>query len=339
MARKDKVTYPEGPEVYEGQSLVLTLSSRLNPQTFLEHLDEFGEIGGEFFKGDEIKLKGKLKFKVKSTEPKEGIDLSEETLIEIPLTRRKCKSTIILAIDTSYSMKKKDYEPNRFEAILKGVSSFLDEKIRTESKDEIGVIGFGYDYELITEPVIVTKDEKKRIIKELKSLKLTGRASIASGLIGASEMFHINESKNLKVLNIITDGIDPIGVEPLEEGTKCADEAIVINTILIGDEPSDVDTLSKISGIGHGKFYCLDANNLQDEFKDLAKNIIITKRIGNSGLGMKEREVESKDDSAVILVNAPSPERKKVHKKPIKKAVSLKEMITGIIDKIREKSW
>lgn len=256
-----------------------------------------------------------IKFNVKSTSPDGDVVISKSTKLEFPFTPRKISSDIILAIDSSYGMNKKDYASNRYKAGIEAIEIFMKKKAKSTSQDNIGIITFGYDWGLISDFEILS-DLDENLFKVLKNKKLSGRASLGGGIRGAIEMFDLHESDNLRYLIILTDGVDNIGIDPISEAYNAKEEGIIIYPILIGKEKDDkLETIAKIT---NGFYYVADTKEkLIKLYSNFASKLGICLSLANKNESPIEEttfEIEENDlddDEVVILVDKPPPKKQK----------------------------
>lgn len=314
---------------------VFNVPSKLDIEKIEFLLENIDTLKGKIVKKNDILNIEDIKLKVKSTTPDEEVVISKSTKLEFPFTPRKISSDIILAIESSYGMNRKDYEPNRFIAGLDAIKTFLDKKAKSTAKDEVGLIDFGYDWELISDFESPKEELNEKLIEVLKSKKLSGRASVGGAITGAIEMFELHESKNLRYLIILTDGIDNVGTDPISCAYNARDEGIIIYVVLIGKK--DDEKLKTIAEITNGYYYVAETkeklNKLYSNFASklgICLSLENKVEIGKEEIKFEIEEENPNEDEVVILVDKPPPKRKKPKRV---------QGITGVTIKWYKKIW
>ena len=244
-------------------------------------------------------------------EPEGYVKIGDNTEIEI--MPKPLKSDILLAVDTSYSMSKDDYQPNRFEAAKNAVMFFLNQKIDT--KDRVGLVTFGSTcFEKL--PLTNVNDELlAKALSELQDTKPAGRTSISSALNAAVEIFkNQGVPENPKILIMLTDGADNIGENPAVQAQKLKENSVSVYPVLIGTKTHyDEKILTEIAATTGGRFY--SAPN-KDELINLYSEL--------AGKRKRIREMKKTEDIAKIKL----PEAKKEESK-----------ISKTLKRIKDKVW
>jgi len=232
---------------------------------------------------------------------------------EIEIMPKPLKSDILLAVDTSYSMSKDDYQPNRFEAAKNAVMFFLNQKIDT--KDRVGLVTFGSTcFEKL--PLTNVNDELlAKALSELQDTKPAGRTSISSALNAAVEIFkNQGVPENPKILIMLTDGADNIGENPAVQAQKLKENSVSVYPVLIGTKTHyDEKILTEIAATTGGRFY--SAPN-KDELINLYSEL--------AGKKKRIREMKKTEDITKIKL----PEAKKEESK-----------ISKTLKRIKDKVW
>ncbi|MDI6856611.1 MAG: vWA domain-containing protein [Candidatus Thermoplasmatota archaeon] len=203
-----------------------------------------------FKRGDKLEIEG-IKLRVFYTHPMQ-LEVTPATTIEISVAPKS--ADIILAVDSSYSMRKEDYKPSRFGCANKAALTIASHKIGT--KDRVGIMSFGYNYVVHSPLAQVSKESLAQASSVLKELKPSGRTAISSAINGAIAMFESSAcEKGLKTLTIFTDGFDNIGEAPEQSALKARDKNIIVNTILLGERKEEQEKLLKeIAAITGGSY-------------------------------------------------------------------------------------
>jgi Ca-activated chloride channel family protein len=135
---------------------------------------------------------------------------------------------VMLAVDTSLSMRSEDIKPNRLENAKREISDFLSRL----TGDRVGLIAFAG--KAFVQCPLTLDYGAVRIFLDVLSTDLIPEpgTAIAEAIRLARKSFDPRERK-FKVLIIITDGEDHEG-DPIEEAKEARKEGIVIYTIGIG---------------------------------------------------------------------------------------------------------
>jgi len=165
-----------------------------------------------------------------------------------------------LAIDASASMLAQDYQPNRVEA-AKGAAQLFVDSIPAETK--VGVLSFAGATFVQQE----LTDDYEKISNAITGvdIELAGGTAIGEAIVSSANMLMASE-KN-KVIILLTDGQNNVGIS-IDDALDYAKKFhVVINAIGIGTEEGgtvgntsfvaglDVETLELIAGQTGGEYY------------------------------------------------------------------------------------
>ena len=294
----------------EASRIVFHAPSNITPKALMNVSNTVvGALKGKKLReGSRVSVSG-VSLELAVAEPEGYVKIGDGTEIEI--IPKPMKSDILLAVDTSYSMSKDDYQPNRFEAAKNAVMFFLNQKIDT--KDRVGLVTFGSTcFEKL--PLTNVNDELlAKALSELQDTKPAGRTSISSALNTAVEIFkNQGTPENPKILIMLTDGADNIGENPAVQALKLKENSVTVYPVLIGTKTHfDEKILTEIAGITGGRFY--SAPN-KDELIRLYSELA----------GKKKKIREIKEDITKIKL----PETKKEESK-----------ISKTLKRIKDKVW
>ncbi|KKM16052.1 hypothetical protein LCGC14_1689770, partial [marine sediment metagenome] len=133
----------------------------------------------------------------------------------------KVEDTVLL-LDTSRSMLRKDFKPNRLVLELQTARNFIKSKLSIDFKDRISIISFG----AITTRIITFSNEEAKLIDSLKKIRISGRGLLHEGIAFALQILveemRILGGKTSRIL-IITDNkleLDPNRLEKIINITK-----------------------------------------------------------------------------------------------------------------------
>ncbi|MDI6916445.1 MAG: VWA domain-containing protein [Thermoplasmatales archaeon] len=266
----------------EASRIVFHAPSNITPKALVNVSNAVvGSLKGKTLrKGSRVSVSG-VSLELAVVEPEGYVKIGDGTEIEI--MPKPMKSDILLAVDTSYSMSKDDYQPNRLGAAKNAVMFFLNQK--TDTKDRVGLVTFGSTcFEKL--PLTNVNDELlAKASSELQDTKPAGRTSISSALNTAVEIFkNQGTPENPKILIMLTDGADNMGENPAVEALKLKENSVAVYPVLIGTKTHyDEKILTEIAGITGGRFYSAPTKdeliNLYSELAGKKKKIREPKKI------------------------------------------------------------
>jgi len=127
----------------------------------------------------------------------------------------KVEDTVLL-LDTSRSMLRKDFKPNRLVLELLTASDFIKSKLSIDFKDRISIISFG----AISRRIIKFSNEEDKLIESLKKIQISGRGLLHEGIAFALQIL-VQEMRKLggKIsrIFIITDNKLELDSDRLEK--------------------------------------------------------------------------------------------------------------------------
>jgi Ca-activated chloride channel family protein len=225
------------------------------------------------------------------------------------------EATIVLAMDTSRSMKATDVEPTRLDAARIAAKTFLDE---VPEKFRVGVVSFASraavgvapteDRELVATALDTLAPGEGTAIGDAVALSLrVGRPEVA-GAEPAPEA-ESGEEAAPRAIVVISDGArDGGAVDPAEAAQQAKEQSVPVYSVLVGTPngvveeeltggfrriirvPPNPETLEQIATTSGGQFFAaLDAEGLGAVYEDLG-----------SRLGTREEDREITDVFAAI---------------------------------------
>ena len=136
---------------------------------------------------------------------------------------------IVLAIDVSTSMLSQDLKPNRFEALKKVASQFVQER----PNDRIGLVIYAGESYTQT-PVTSDKAIILNALKDINSGAIEDGTAIGMGLATAVNRLKESKAKS-RVIILLTDGVNNTGfVDPETAAEMAAEYGIKVYTVGIG---------------------------------------------------------------------------------------------------------
>jgi Ca-activated chloride channel family protein len=228
------------------------------------------------------------------------------------------EATIVLAMDTSRSMKATDVEPTRLDAARVAAKTFLDE---VPEKFRVGVVSFATraavgvapteDRELVATALDTLAPGEGTAIGDAVALSLrVGRPQQAQGA-GTEEAppEESDEPEPPRAIVLLSDGArDGGAVDPLEAAQEARKRGVPVYSVLVGTPdgvveeqltggfrriirvPPNPETLEQVATTSGGQFFAaLDAEGLSTVYEDLG-----------SRLGTREEDREITDWFAAI---------------------------------------
>ena len=186
----------------------------------------------------------------------------------------------VLAIDASGSMLADDYQPNRLEAAKNAALLFIDS---LKGNSRVGIVSFS-GVPIVKQELSDDLSNAKDIIKNLE-VETAGGTAIGEAIITSSNL--LLAGTRSKIIILLTDGQNNIGINPQEALKSIGKEKIVIHTIGIGTQEGgkflkelnivsnlDEDTLKYIADTTQGSYHRAVTN---EELKDVFKSLATTK--------------------------------------------------------------
>lgn len=223
------------------------------------------------------------------------------------------EATIVLAIDTSRSMKATDIEPSRLDAARVAAKTFLDE---VPEKFRVGVVSFATravvgvapteDRELVSIALDTLKPGEGTAIGDAVALSLrVGQPQVPEGSVPEGAEVEAPP----RAILLISDGARDGGeVDPAEAAKTAKEQGVPVYSVLVGTPdgiveeeltggfrriirvPPSAETLEQVAATSGGAFFAaLDADGLSAVYEDLG-----------SRLGTREEDREITDVFAAI---------------------------------------
>lgn len=176
---------------------------------------------------------------------------------------------IVICIDTSRSMFRTDYKPNRLVCSINAVKKLIKERLTLDSSSAFSIIKFSDN----AEKLIDFTNFEPELYEPLGSLSLGGKSALGDGLALSIKMV-IEELRKIMAkaprILVISDGnytqtaIDPVKMARLAEGL-----GIKIDSFRIG-EMSQLNILKRLSDLTGGNYYY---NNSPDSLLNSAQRL------------------------------------------------------------------
>ncbi|MDF3127708.1 VWA domain-containing protein [Kiritimatiellaeota bacterium B1221] len=199
---------------------------------------------------------------------------------------------IVLAIDTSTSMRAIDLGATDDENRLDAVKIVAEKFIETRKMDRISLLSFaGLPY--TKSPLTLDHGWLTNRLRELRTGELPDGTAIGSAVVSGINRLRDSEAET-KIMVLLTDGINTRGeIDPIDAAKLSVDPGIKIYTIGAGSDgpvrmpvrsfmgktiynreklPIDTETLQQIADISGGRFFrARDGKELDEVFQEIDK--------------------------------------------------------------------
>lgn len=191
-----------------------------------------------------------------------------QATVEVP----REQATVVLATDTSGSMRATDVSPDRLSAAREAAGTFVD---RLPDGLRVGLVTFSSGTEVLSPPT----DDHDAVLRSLDSLSAGGGTAMGDALARASEMGQQTGGGDVSpegdadvpaAVVLLSDGANTSGgTEPLEAAREARERGIPVFTVALGTAdgtvegpggetipvPPDVETLRRVSETTGGEFF------------------------------------------------------------------------------------
>jgi Ca-activated chloride channel family protein len=218
------------------------------------------------------------------------------------------EATIVIAMDSSRSMKATDVEPTRLDAARTAAKTFLDE---VPEKFRVGVVSFATRAAVGVAPT----EDRALVTTALDSLKPGEGTAIGDAVALSLRVGRTEENRNNaeppppRAIVLISDGLRDGGrVEPAEAAQEAKRRGVPVYSVLVGTPegvveeqltggfrriirvPTNPETLEQVATTSGGKFFAApDAEALSEVYEELG-----------SRLGSREQDREITDVFAAL---------------------------------------
>ena len=159
---------------------------------------------------------------------------------------RENRSTVMLAIDTSESMRKTDLSPDRLSAAVEAARRFLS----VAPKDAaIGLVTFSNGAVVRVSP----STDRGEVSRALNNLPVAVGTAIGDAVVASLSAIQGSgalgkapasaETSPARIL-LLTDGANSAGSSPLDAAARAAELRVPVYTVLLGNDPGRPDQLS-----------------------------------------------------------------------------------------------
>lgn len=206
------------------------------------------------------------------------IALSSPVITKSYSNSKKKGRDIVLAIDSSDSMRQRGFDPNnihinKFYVVKKVVGDFIEKR----KNDRIGMVTFA-DVAFIASPLTFEKEFLSDITK-MQKLGMAGkRTAINDALVQAYHLMSQSKAKS-KIIILLTDGVDNMSKVPfsdVEDMIKKHD--VKLYTIGIGDERDyNKFYLQALAKAGKGVAYAARNSEMLDDIYNNIDKLEVSK--------------------------------------------------------------
>ncbi|MHA1931715.1 MAG: VWA domain-containing protein [Promethearchaeota archaeon] len=180
------------------------------------------------------------------------------------MTEQRIPENIVICLDTSRSMYRKDFTPHRLISCIKAIKELINKRFELDSLSTFAIIKFSDTAETVVD--FTTSSYITHLIDALDSITCGGYSALGDGLALAIKTI-IAELRKIGAkpprIIIISDGkmmnssVDPLKMARLAQGLN-----IKIDTFLVGDV-GQTNILKRLSDITGGRyFYTNDSESL-----------------------------------------------------------------------------
>jgi Ca-activated chloride channel homolog len=208
-------------------------------------------------------------------------------MLEIP--QIDPRSSIILALDISRSMRTEDIEPNRFEAARAAIHTFVRD---LPDDTRVGLIAFA-DSAVQVSPIT---DDHESLLKAVDLLTMGYGTAIGDAMLKSLASFPtleereaLGEPEKLATIILLSDGRNQMGVSPVEAVKELSAQRVTVHTIGVGNPNAELplgsqgfaglneEDLRMIAHETGGQFVFADsAKELNNVYKNLKKTLMWT---------------------------------------------------------------
>ncbi|HUW90652.1 MAG TPA: VWA domain-containing protein [Candidatus Nanopelagicaceae bacterium] len=191
---------------------------------------------------------------------------------------------IVVCIDSSRSMYRADYTPNRFVCSINAMKKLISERFAQDASSAFAIVNFSNKPKKIMD----FTNDTKMLFEVLDDLEVSGKSALGEAL-GLSIKLIISELRKISAkvprILVISDGnftttsIDPLKMARLAQGLN-----VKIDTFRLG-ELSPLNILKRMSDLTGGNYYYNnDAQSLLQAAHDLAGSNIKTYGDGKTSI-------------------------------------------------------
>ena len=198
----------------------------------------------------------------------------------VEVVERVPSTTVVLAIDTSDSMRATDEPPTRLRAAQNAAAVFL----RTVPPDvRVGVVGFSDRVKVVIPPTV----DRQATLQAMQSMRTRSGTAIGAGV--AAALRQVAGAGGTGVIVLLSDGANNAGVvDPVRAAREAGAAGVPVSTVAIGASQrpaggfsvparaANVELLGKIALLSGGSAYSVrSAGELQDVYRRLGGTVTV----------------------------------------------------------------
>ncbi len=190
----------------------------------------------------------------------------------VSLSELKIEDTI-LCVDTSRSMFRKDFDPNRIQAVKNGLKEFVQMKNQLDDRDRFAIVVFSSEAKIKLE---MTNDVDD-IHSAIDTIKIGGTTGLGEGLaVGIQLVVKEIQQVGAKVYRmlVISDGkpwvstINPLKMSKIASGLKLSVDTIGLFELGVAYQESILEKISSETNGEYARVY--DTTSLRESLSNFA---------------------------------------------------------------------
>ena len=157
---------------------------------------------------------------------------------------------VVIAVDSSLSMREKDFKPNRMEAAKQAVAKIVDTLLSRDIPTLASIIAFY----LHSYPLTLLTEDYSKLLEASKELRILGEATSPGDAV-KDAIFILKDSPPgySKRMIMVTDGTFNAGVNMEVAGGLAKRSGVTVDVLSFGDlSKYDVESIKKITSITGG---------------------------------------------------------------------------------------
>ncbi|MHA1300255.1 MAG: VWA domain-containing protein [Candidatus Helarchaeota archaeon] len=184
----------------------------------------------------------------------------------------KIEDTII-CVDTSRSMFRRDFEPNRIQAVKTALKEYIEIKNQIDDRDRFAIVSFSSEAKVTLEMT----NSVEEIHSAIDSLKIGGTTGLGEGLaVGIQLVVKEIQQVGAKIYRmlIISDGkpwvstINPLKMSKIASGLKLSVDTIGLFELGVAYQESILEKISSETGGEYARVY--DSTSLRESLSNIA---------------------------------------------------------------------
>lgn len=187
---------------------------------------------------------------------------------------QRISENIIICLDVSRSMYRRDYAPNRLESCKKALQVLISARLKNDPSTSFALITISDNPKLVLD----FNSDEETIINNLYNIEFGGKSALGDALaLGIQKI--INELRKIgakipRVLVISDGNYTKTSIDPLKMANLASKLKITIDTMRLG-ELTHLNLLKRLSEITNGQYYYnTDTESMMDSARVVAESNI-----------------------------------------------------------------